>query len=99
MSDHKGARLILKALPSATCLIADRDYDSNWFREALADKDIEPCIPPINNRKTPPMIERSIASVIRSRTRSRNLRIGAGSQRGTTDAHTPSSRQSASRQP
>lgn len=53
MSDHKGARLILKALPSATCLIADRDYDSNWFREALADKDIEPCIPPINNRKTP----------------------------------------------
>lgn len=43
MSDHKGARLILKALPSATCLIADRDYDSNWFREALADKDIEPC--------------------------------------------------------
>ncbi|WP_411756062.1 transposase [Sinorhizobium meliloti] len=45
MSDHKGARLILKALPSATCLIADRDYDSNWFREALADKDIERSCP------------------------------------------------------
>ncbi|YCI06467.1 IS5 family transposase (plasmid) [Ensifer sp. D2-11] len=53
MSDHEGARLILKALPSATCLIADRGHDSNWFREALADKDIEPCIPPTKNRKVP----------------------------------------------
>jgi transposase len=31
MSDHKGARLILDALPPAQSLIADRGYDSNWF--------------------------------------------------------------------
>jgi transposase len=53
MSDHKGARLVLEALPSDATLIADRGYDSNWFREALADKDITPCIPPTKNRKVP----------------------------------------------
>ena len=35
MSDHKGARLVLEALPKAKTLIADRGYDSNWFRAAL----------------------------------------------------------------
>jgi hypothetical protein len=44
MSDHKGARLILEALPSGATLIADRGSDSNWFREALTDKAITPCI-------------------------------------------------------
>lgn len=53
MSDHKGARLILDALPPASTLIADRGYDSAWFREALAAKDIEPCIPPSKSRKVP----------------------------------------------
>ena len=53
MSDHKGARLMLDALPPASALIGDRGYDSNWFREALAEKGIEPCIPPTKNRKTP----------------------------------------------
>lgn len=53
MSDHKGARLLLEALPVGSTLIADRGYDSNWFREALAEKDIEPCIPSTKNRKTP----------------------------------------------
>lgn len=53
MSDHRGARLILDALPSASSLIADRGYDSNWFRAALADKGIEPCIPPTKSRKVP----------------------------------------------
>lgn len=38
MSDHKGARLVLDALPPARCLIADRGYDSAWFREALASR-------------------------------------------------------------
>jgi Transposase DDE domain len=36
MSDHKGARLTLVALPPASALIADLGYDSNSFREALA---------------------------------------------------------------
>jgi transposase len=53
MSDHKGARLILDALPPASALIADRGYDSRWFRQALTDKGIEPCIPSSKSRKLP----------------------------------------------
>jgi transposase len=53
MSDHKGARLVLEASAFRLNLIADRGYDSNWLREALADKDITPCIPPTRNRKVP----------------------------------------------
>ncbi len=53
MSDHKGARLVLEALPAGSTLIADRGYDSNWLREALAEKDITPCIPPTRSRKVP----------------------------------------------
>lgn len=53
MSDHKGARLMLDALPPASSLIGDRGYDSNWFREALTEKGIEPCIPPTRSRKQP----------------------------------------------
>lgn len=53
MSDHKGARLLLDRLPAADVLIADRGYDSNWFREALSEKGIEPCIPSTRNRKQP----------------------------------------------
>jgi transposase len=43
----------LDALPSASHLIADRGYDSNWFRQALTDKGIEPCVPRTKNRKLP----------------------------------------------
>ena len=53
MSDHKGARLVLEALPPAATLIADRGYDSRWFREALRAKGIEPCIPSSKSRKIP----------------------------------------------
>jgi len=53
MSDHKGARLLLEELPAGSTLIADRGYDSNWFREALAGKSITPCIPPTKSRKVP----------------------------------------------
>jgi transposase len=51
MSDHKGARLIVKALPKSGALLADRGYDSDWFRKSLMEKGIEPCIPPKKNRK------------------------------------------------
>ncbi|MFG1182945.1 IS5 family transposase [Xanthobacter sp. DSM 14520] len=53
MSDHKGARLVLDALPPAKSLIADRGYDSAWFRGALAAKGIAPCIPSSRSRKRP----------------------------------------------
>jgi transposase len=51
MSDHKGAAMMLPALPSARELIADRGYDSSWFRAALAARGIEPCIPSTRSRK------------------------------------------------
>ena len=36
MSDYKGAALMLPALPKAKELLADRGYDADWFRAALA---------------------------------------------------------------
>jgi transposase len=44
MSDHRGARLVVDALPPTSTLIADRGYYSNGFREALLGKGITPCI-------------------------------------------------------
>jgi len=51
LSDYKGAQLVVDALPPARHLLADRGYDADWFRAALKDKGIEPCIPPKKNRK------------------------------------------------
>lgn len=51
LSDHRGAALILPALPSARELIADRGYDSNRFRAALLARGIAPCIPSTRSRK------------------------------------------------
>ncbi len=51
MSDHKGAAIMLHALPAARELIADRGYDSDRFRAALLGRGIEPCIPSARSRK------------------------------------------------
>lgn len=51
MSDHKGAALLLPALPQARELLGDRGYDSNWFRARLLERGIEPCIPSTRSRK------------------------------------------------
>jgi len=32
-------------MAGADWLIADRGYDADWFRDALKDKGIKPCIP------------------------------------------------------
>jgi transposase len=53
MSDFKGAALMIDALPHAPVLLADRGYDADWFRGALAKKGIVACIPSKVNRKTP----------------------------------------------
>ena len=50
MSDHNGAFLLLSTLPRAKELLADKGYDSNWFRVALAARGITACIPPRKNR-------------------------------------------------
>ncbi len=50
-SDYKGAVLMLDALPGAPELIADRGYDADWFRNALAERGTTACIPSKSNRK------------------------------------------------
>ncbi len=42
MSDYKGA------------LLTDRGYDADWFRAALIERGIVPCIPSKIDRKVPP---------------------------------------------
>lgn len=51
MSDFKGAALMIDHLPEAKVLLGDKGYDADWFREALAKRNITPCIPPKTNRK------------------------------------------------
>ena len=51
VSNHKGAVLMFDALPCAKELIGDKGYDSDWFRAALTERGITPCIPPRKNRK------------------------------------------------
>jgi transposase len=51
MSDFKGAALMLPALPKAKELLADKGYDADWFRQALATQKTIACIPSKSNRK------------------------------------------------
>jgi transposase len=83
MSDHKGARLLFDSLPQTKKLIADRGYDSDRFRVALAARGTTPCIPPRKNRKLPHTYDATLY-------RQRHRRTGAGSPCDTIDAHTPS---------
>ena len=41
-------------LPQARVLLADRAYDSNWFRQTLDQRGITPCIPAHAKRKHRP---------------------------------------------
>lgn len=50
-SDYKGAAMLVDTLPSAKVMLADRGYDAVWFRKALAERGIAPCIPSKRNRK------------------------------------------------
>ena len=54
MSDYKGAALMIDALPKAKSLLGDKGYDADWFRQALQERGITPCIPSKSNRKAPP---------------------------------------------
>jgi len=51
MSDYKGAALMIDAFPKAKALLGDKGYDADWFRQALSERGITPCIPPKSNRK------------------------------------------------
>ncbi len=61
MNDQKGANILAPVLPPARELIADRGYDSNPFRAALAERGITACIPPKKNRKQPIAYEDYVA--------------------------------------
>lgn len=53
MSDYKGAALMFEAMPPAPVLLADRGYDADWFRQALAARGTAACIPSRKGRKAP----------------------------------------------
>lgn len=50
-SDYRGAALMFDALPRTSELIADKGYDGDWFRQALAERGTAACIPSKSNRK------------------------------------------------
>ena len=60
MSDYKGAALTPDALPPAKQMIADRGYDSDWYRHALQDRGMEPCIPGRQTRKVQPTYDKKL---------------------------------------
>ena len=53
VSDDTGTPALLGSLPKAEWLLADRGYDADWFRDALNDKGIKPCIPGRKSRGKP----------------------------------------------
>jgi transposase len=52
VSNYTGAAALLGSLPAAEWLIADQGYDADWFREALRNSGIRPCIPGRKSRGT-----------------------------------------------
>lgn len=50
-SDYIGARALLSELSDAKQMLADRGYDADWYRAALEDRGIAPCIPSRTGRK------------------------------------------------
>ena len=53
VSDYRGADTALDALPEVFVLIANRGYDRDGLREALAERSVKSCIPGGANRKEP----------------------------------------------
>ena len=43
--DYTGAGALLDSLPKAQWMLADRGYDADWFRDAVQEKGITPCLP------------------------------------------------------
>jgi transposase len=53
MRDDTGAARILDDRPKANELLADRGYAAAWFRMALIERGMAPCLPPRKTRKIP----------------------------------------------
>ena len=60
LSDSFGGRRVNSQWQSTTCgqLLADRAFDANWVREALAEAGIVAVIPPKSNRRFPADFDR-----------------------------------------
>lgn len=58
VSDYNGAAASLGSLPSAQWLLAVRGYEAAWFRDALQNKGIKPCIAGPKSRTKPVKYER-----------------------------------------
>ena len=100
MSDYKGAALMLDALPCAKTLLGDRGYDTDWFRKALAARNVTACIPSKKNRKIPiPHDPARYRQRHKIEICSAGSRTGGASTRAMTDAPIPSSPPSASPRP
>lgn len=90
MSDFRGAALMLKALPKAKAMLADKGYEADWFRKALADRRITACIPSKANRKVPiPHDVVLYKQRHKSKTCSENSKTGVVFTLDTTAAPTP----------
>ena len=70
VSDYTGAAALLDSLPKAQWLLGDRGYDADWFRQALDDRGIAPCIPARRGRRNPASHDRKL---YRQRHRIENL--------------------------
>lgn len=44
VSDNSGAAAMRSSLPAAEWVLGERGCDADWFRKALKDKGIKPCI-------------------------------------------------------
>ena len=53
ISDYTSAAALLDSLPAAQWTLGDRGYDADWFRDALEEKGIKPCIPGRKSRGKP----------------------------------------------
>ena len=98
MSDYKGAALMLPALPKAKELLADKGYDADWFRAALAKRGVAACIPSKSNRKVAIPYD---ALLYKQRHKIENMfgRLKDWRRIHMTAAPTPTCRQSVSPQP
>ena len=57
--DLEGARRLLAIGPLPKTLLADRAYDANSLRQALAERRIKPVIPPNPTRKHPHLYDKA----------------------------------------
>ena len=53
VNDYIGAVALLGSLPKAEWLLGDRGYDADWFRNALKNKSVMPCLPGRKSRGEP----------------------------------------------